>query len=125
MYFDRFDICEAYLAIEMDYSFGGWLQERDVYDGKIDDGEGFLRKRKDSIHVQVHRCKYRPSPLFKGYDSLNDNGREIYHALERRFNLVDAAIASHADQEWSRDVEISELQETEDLYLQQGFSNYN
>lgn len=59
MYFDRFDICEAYLAIEMDWNVSGFV------DGK-------------SYSSQMHLFGFRPSVLFNGYDSLSDNGKEIY-----------------------------------------------
>lgn len=75
-YFDRFDICEAYLALEWDYNVGGWLQERPSN-----------QRRKESIGVQLHRMKFKLSPLFNGYDSLTENGKEIYGAAQQRLGL--------------------------------------
>jgi len=66
MYWDRFDICEAYLALEMDWNVGG------LVNGK-------------SYSSQLHNMKFRASILFKGYDSLSENGKEIY--LNKAFNL--------------------------------------
>lgn len=66
MYWDRFDICEAYLAIEMDWNVHG------LVDGK-------------SYTSQMKAFGFRPSPLFNGYDSLEPNGKEIY--LNKVFDL--------------------------------------
>ena len=61
MYFDRFDICEAYKALETDYNVGGILQPR----GK-------------QVAAQLYRIGFR-SGLFGGdYESLSENGRVIY-----------------------------------------------
>jgi hypothetical protein len=59
MNWDKFDICEAYLAIEMDWNEGGMV------DGK-------------SYSSQLFKMRFRPSPLFRGYESLTENGKEIY-----------------------------------------------
>jgi len=75
-YFDRFDICEAYLALEWDYNVGGWLQERPSN-----------QRRKESIGVQLRRIWFKPSPLFNGYESLTENGKEIYDAAQQRWRL--------------------------------------
>lgn len=77
MYFDRFDICEAYLALEWDYNTSGWLPERPSN-----------RRRMESTDVQLHRMHFRPSPMFKGFDSLSENGQEIYRNLEIRYGFV-------------------------------------
>lgn len=75
-YFDRFDICEAYKAIEDDYNVSGILQERESN-----------RRRNMSTDFQLHRMKFRPSILFSGFRSLSDNGREIYSDLVYRYKL--------------------------------------
>ena len=78
-YFDRFDICEAHLAIEIDYNTGGWLHER----------PSNLR-RMESTRVQLERIGFRPGAFWDGFDSLTDNGKEIYATLERSyFGTVD------------------------------------
>lgn len=74
--FNRFDICEAYLALEWDYNEGGWLRERPSN-----------RRRMESTDVQLVRMMFRPSPSYEGYDSLTENGKEIYHQLERRYGF--------------------------------------
>jgi hypothetical protein len=74
--FDRFDICEAYLAIEIDYHKGGWLQERPSN-----------RRRMESTDVQLHRIQFRPGAAFNGYKSLSENGREIYDMLRERYGF--------------------------------------
>lgn len=66
MYFDKFDICKAYLAIEMDWNSNG------LVDGK-------------SYSSQLRRMDFKVSPLFKGYESLSSNGKEIY--LSKIFSL--------------------------------------
>lgn len=56
---DRFDICEAYLALEMDWNQGG------LVDGK-------------SYSSQMYNFGFKPSPMFNGFESLSENGKEIY-----------------------------------------------
>ena len=75
-YFDRFDICEAYLALEWDYNVGGWLRERPSN-----------QRRRESIGVQLSRIFFHPSPLFSGYESLTENGKDIYTAAVVRWGL--------------------------------------
>lgn len=75
-YFDRFDICEAHEIIEADYNSGGWLHERPSN-----------RRRMEATHVQLHRMRFRLAPGFKGFESLSDNGKEIYSDLVSRYNL--------------------------------------
>lgn len=48
-YFDRFDICEAYYLLEVDYNVNGWLQERPS-----------SVRRRESIGNQLHRLHFRP-----------------------------------------------------------------
>ena len=74
--FDRFDICEAHYALENDYHEGGILWERPSN-----------RRRVMSTDFQLRRIGFKASPLFKGFDSLTDNGQEIYHELEQRYGL--------------------------------------
>ena len=77
-YFDRFDICEAYLAVEYDWNRDGWVPERP----HRAPGDG-----RESIDVQLSRIGFKPSALFSGYDSLSDNGKEIYDAACERWGL--------------------------------------
>lgn len=72
----RFDICEAYYTFEVDYNDGGWLRERVSN-----------QKRKMATHVQLSRMNFNISPVWKGYDSLSDQGKEIYNELERRYGF--------------------------------------
>ncbi len=74
-YFDRYDICEAYLVLEWDWHKGGWLHERPSN-----------RRRMESTDVQLHRMQYKPSPMLT-FDTLSDNGKEIYHLLEQRYGF--------------------------------------
>lgn len=76
-HFDRFDICEAHLAIEWDYNLSGWLQERPSN-----------QRRREATHVQLHRMAFRPAPSFRGFDSLTANGKEIYRELEARYGFA-------------------------------------
>jgi len=75
-YFDRFDICEAHYALENDYNVDGWLHERPSN-----------QRRMEATHVQLERMHFRASPLFNGFDSLSDNGKEIYRELVERYGL--------------------------------------
>lgn len=86
-YFDRFDICEAYLVFEWDWHSGGWLRERpsNVRRGQR---RGFVG---ESTDVQLHRMGFKSSPLLS-YDTLSDNGKEIYALLGERYGLI----AEHA-----------------------------
>lgn len=77
-YFDRFDICGAYLALENDWNNGGWLQERPSN-----------RRRRESIGVQLHRMQFKPAlDSCCSFEYLeNDNQREIYILALHRFGL--------------------------------------
>jgi hypothetical protein len=75
-YFDRFDICEAHLALEWDWNLGGWLHERPSN-----------QRRREATHVQLHRMGFDAGRGFSGYVSLSENGRDIYHELEARYGL--------------------------------------
>jgi hypothetical protein len=74
-YFDRFDICEAHYQLEADYNLGGWLRER----------PGNAR-RMEATAVQLHRMGFRPRPTLS-YETLTENGREIYGRLVRLYGL--------------------------------------
>lgn len=63
---DRFDIVEAHCVLEWDYNVDGLLQERPSN-----------QRRRESTGVQLHRMQFRPR-LDLGYDSLTENGQEIY-----------------------------------------------
>jgi len=76
-YFDRFDICEAYYALENDYNLGGWLHERKSN-----------QRRRESCGVQLHRLKFKVGAGFNGFESLSENGTEIYLALEERYGFA-------------------------------------
>ncbi len=75
-YFDRFDICEAYLAIEWEYHVGGWLQERESN-----------RRRREATSIQLERIQFKASPMFDGYNSLSENGKEIFQDLCMRYGF--------------------------------------
>jgi len=79
-YFDRFDICSAYLALERDWHKGGWLRERPSCD-----------RRRESTEVQLQRMGFRPAPdTCHNFESLpNDNARDIYVDAMFRFGLGD------------------------------------
>jgi hypothetical protein len=73
-HFDRFDICGAHLALENDYNVGGVLYERPSN-----------RRRNMSTGFQLARMQFKPGAAFNGFESLSENGREIYLALEMRY----------------------------------------
>lgn len=85
-HFDRFDICEAYLAIEQAWHSGGWLHERPSN-----------RRRMESTDVQLHRIGFRVSPMFNGFESLSDNGKEIYAELLTRYRFHEPEVAECFD----------------------------
>lgn len=87
--FDRFDICEAHYALEIDYNVGGWLHERPSN-----------QRRKESTNVQLHRMQFKPAPSFNGYKSLSENGKEIYDELVQRYGLpvYEPTPSMHCDQ---------------------------
>jgi hypothetical protein len=76
MYFDRFDICEAYLAFEWAWSSGG-----------IDTFRLSNRRRNMSTDFQLSRMHFRHGQGFSGRASLSENGEEIYKGLLSRYNL--------------------------------------
>lgn len=73
--FDRFDICEAYYLVEVDYHLNGWLQERPSN-----------VRRREATHVQLARIEFKPAPTIS-YANLTENGRAIYDEQVRRLKL--------------------------------------
>lgn len=65
MYFDRFDICEAYYLFAMLYHGGQFSKEYEIF-GRLE------------------KIKFCPSPLFRDENSLSENGREIFDALVKK-----------------------------------------
>lgn len=72
-YFDRFDICEAYQALENDYNVGGRLDTR-----------------RESVAVQLHRIDFQSGHLRGDYEHLTENGQMIYNTYVERHNLPTA-----------------------------------
>jgi hypothetical protein len=60
--FNRFDICEAWYTFASDWHGG---VNCPIY----------------RIFGILHEMQFRISPLHEGYESLTENGREIYDAL--------------------------------------------
>lgn len=75
-YFDRYDICEAYYALEMDWNIGGVLRERPCFSRRAS-----KRLTPYSVGFQLSRMGFKPGLMFKAYRELSDNGREIYDAF--------------------------------------------
>lgn len=75
-HYDKFDICQAYYQIEVDYNQGGWLQDR----------PSNLR-RMESTDVQLHRIGFSIGMGWNGYESLTENGKDIYHLLRNRYGF--------------------------------------
>ena len=61
MYFDRFDICEAWYLFASEYHEGQWSKLYRVFG-------------------RLYKIKFKPSPMLR-YESLSDNGKEIYDNL--------------------------------------------
>ena len=75
--FDRFDICEAYAAIEAHYHVGGWLRERKSN-----------QRRNEATAVQLNRMRFRAAPSnLDCFDALSENGKAIYRNLEIRYGF--------------------------------------
>lgn len=66
MYWDRFDIVEAYYCFFCDYHEGQFSHK-------------YMRLSKILGY-------YKPSPLDKGYDSLSENGKVIYDNLVEKYS---------------------------------------
>lgn len=68
MYFDRFDIISAHYAFAVDYHEG---QSSDLY---------------------AKACRlakiFTPGPLWNGFESLSENGQEIYNRLVRKAKTI-------------------------------------
>ena len=77
-YFDRFDICAAHAALEIDWNYGGMLRERPSN-----------ARRRESTGHQLWRMGYRPAPSHAGGFSRleNDNQREIYCNAMQAYGL--------------------------------------
>jgi hypothetical protein len=72
MNFDRFDICEAYYTFACDWHGG---MNCPIY----------------RVFGKLQRMQFRISPLHRGYESLSENGREIYDALCVKHNNINVA----------------------------------
>jgi len=59
MYFDKFDICEAYYVFAMLWHRGQWSKEYEIF-GRLD------------------RIGFKPSPMLNGPENLTENGLNIY-----------------------------------------------
>lgn len=66
MYFDKFDICEAYYCFAESYHGGQWSEEYKIF-GRLD------------------AIGFRPSPMLC-IEKLSENAREIFDALVEREN---------------------------------------
>jgi len=78
MYFDKWDIIEAYALIEYHYNVGGIVWERKSN-----------TRRNMSTGYQLYRMGVKFSPLFNGYEDLSENGQEIYDNLVELYGFVD------------------------------------
>jgi hypothetical protein len=87
-YFDRFDICEAHLALESDYNVDGVLQERPSN-----------KRRKMSTGFQLFRMDFEVGLGWRGFDSLSENGKEIYRELETRYGFNESD--EEVETEWA------------------------
>lgn len=64
MYWDRFDIVEAHYTYCMDWHGGQWSPE----------------------YAKLCRISryFKPGTMFQGFETLSENGKEIYEALVRK-----------------------------------------
>lgn len=65
--FDRFSFIEAYYAFCCDYHCGQTCE----------------------LYQKLSRISryFKPSPLFKGEDSLDEYGKEVYAGLEQKYKI--------------------------------------
>lgn len=75
-FIDKFDICQAYYQIEADYHQDGWLKDRPSN-----------QLRLESTDVQLHRIGFSVGMGWNGYESLSENGKDIYHLLRKRYGF--------------------------------------
>ena len=75
IFWDRFDICEAFCVLEWDYNIGGWLRERPSN-----------QRRMESIGVQLNHMTFKPHGNLE-YDTLTENGQAIYDDAVTRLGL--------------------------------------
>lgn len=80
MFDNAHDVCEAYYLLESDYNVSGVLQER----------KSNLR-RNMSTGFQLSRMKFTPRPNLT-YDTLTEQGKEIYDALEIEYGFAQQGI---------------------------------
>ena len=75
IFWDRFDICEAFCVLEWDYNKNGWLRARPT-----------CRRRMESIGVQLNLMMFKPHGNLE-YDTLTENGQAIYDDAVNRLRL--------------------------------------
>ncbi len=75
IFWDRFDICEAFCVLEWDYNLGGWLHERPTN-----------RRRMEATSIQLARIQFKPHGNLE-YDTLTENGQAIYDDAVNRLGL--------------------------------------
>jgi len=73
--YDRFDICEAYLCVELDFQEGGVLRERPT-----------CARRRISVEWQLSNMGFVPAGGLRT-QALTPNGLRIYRALVSRLGL--------------------------------------
>ena len=66
MYFDRFDICEAYYIFASLYHAGEGSEEYKIFG-------------------RLHALKFKPGPMKADRDQLSENGQAIYDGLVERW----------------------------------------
>ena len=76
MYFDKFDICEAYYIYLYNWNSGGVTNRWYTTSRNC--------RREQSISAQLHRIGFKPSP-FLSEETLTENGRAIYNDLVNRW----------------------------------------
>jgi len=67
MQFDRFDICEAYWLYASHYHSGQW-------------------SRLYAVMGRLHEMQFKPA-MGLSFETLTENGQEIYQSLENRKHL--------------------------------------
>jgi len=85
---NTFDLMEAHYLLESDFNVSGVLQERPSN-----------QRRSMSTGFQLNRMGFHPMPSLS-YETLSDNGKQIYMSLVFRYGLESVLIRTVKDMDY-------------------------
>lgn len=85
---NMFDLFDAHYLLESDFNVSGVLQERPSN-----------QRRKMSTSYQLNRMGFHPRPSLS-FETLSDNGKQIYISLVFRYSLESALIRTVKDMDY-------------------------